>query len=90
MACGSELEDGISYHHIFTRKVYPEFQDMEWNKISLCDKNCHVPGAHQKGMVFMANKYPSVKKWMIEHGWFFCEFVGKWRRMDSNLENKED
>lgn len=78
VACGHYGENENCFHHLLTKRTYQEFQYEEWNLISVCQK-CHND-FHQKGTVFMAEKYPSVLSWLKENGWFFCEFVRKYRR----------
>ena len=78
VACGSETENGVSYHHIYTRGAYPELADKPWNKISLCDLTCHVQGVHMKGMNYMVEKYPNVKRWLEENEWEKDSYSGKW------------
>lgn len=78
VVCNREGEGFVCSHHLFTRKVYPEFQHEEWNKIPVCQR-CHNQ-FHNKGTSWMANKYLSVHLWLIRNDWFFCEYVNKWRR----------
>ena len=82
VCCGLEGEGLVTYHHLFTRKVYPEFAEFSWNKIPVC-LNHHTKGVdnfHSKGTVHMAERFPSVKNWLISNNWFFCDFVKKYRR----------
>jgi hypothetical protein len=83
ICCGLQGEGLVTYHHIFTRKVYPEFAEEKWNQIPVCRLH-HGPGNgvgfHDHGTAWMANKFPSVKKWLEEKGWFYCEYVKKYRR----------
>lgn len=77
IACGTMMTQR-TYHHIYTRKAYPEFTHEPWNKISLCLK-CHNEW-HNKGTDFMANKYENVMKWLNFNGWEYVEFLKKWCR----------
>lgn len=82
-ACLKEGEGMVTYHHIFTRKVYPEFAEESWNKIPVC-KDHHGPGSgkgfHDHGTQWMAENFPPIKKWLHSNGWFFCTIAKKWRR----------
>lgn len=78
ISCGHCAENENCLHHLLTRRVYEEFQYKDWNLISVCQK-CHNE-FHSKGTAFMAEKYPSVKEWLISHDWFFCEYAKKYRR----------
>lgn len=33
---------------------------------------------HKIGAVTFANKYPAYKKWLLDNGWTFDEFLQKW------------
>lgn len=68
----------VTYHHLFTRKVYPEFQKEKWNQIPVC-QGCHNK-FHNKGTNYMAEKFLTVHLWLVRHEWFFCDYVKKWRR----------
>jgi len=35
---------------------------------------------HDKGDVYMVDRYPQVLDWLIDHGWELDEFTGKWVR----------
>ena len=78
IVCGKEGEGLVTYHHLFTQKVYPEFAHHEWNRIPVCQK--HHNEFHAKGTVHMAEKYLKVHLWLIKREWFYCETVKKWRR----------
>lgn len=38
----------------------------------------------QKGVTYMADKYPNYKKWLLENGWHFDEYRRKWVNHDAN------
>ncbi len=67
----------VTYHHLLTKKAYPEHKDSTWNLIPVSQK-IHLE-FHQKGMSYMANKYPSVERWLIQNDWYVCESTKKWR-----------
>lgn len=74
-ACGTTGPQR-TYHHVLTRKAYPEHQKKPWNLISVC-QGCHNL-FHLKGNNHMASEYPNVKKWFIENGWEYCTLRKKW------------
>ena len=45
----------VTYHHLLTKKAFPEHKDSAWNKIPCCFK-IHLE-FHQKGISYMASKY---------------------------------
>jgi len=51
--------------------------DDDQNIMTLCRKRHTEKG--MKGISYMATKYPSYHKWLIDHNWFFCNFSKKWR-----------
>jgi hypothetical protein len=63
------------YHHIYTQGAFPQFAHCSWNKLPLT-KVRHTE-VHAIGIRLFAEKYPNVKKWLLENGWVF-EY-GKWR-----------
>lgn len=71
MICGKNA----AYHHVKTfgsgGKTVP------YNLIPLCVS--HHNDIHARGTNFFASKFPSVKKWLLEHGWEFEEFSQKWK-----------
>lgn len=52
--------------------------DESWNLMPLA-RIYHVE-CHKLGATTFANKYPAVKKWLIDNGWVFDEFLKKWKR----------
>lgn len=82
IVCRKEGKGMVTYHHLFTQKVYPEFSHFKWNQIPVCMDHHNLDGQsfHSKGTVYMADNFPAVKKWLLDYGWFFCEFVKKYRR----------
>ena len=63
------------YHHIYTQKAFPQFRFKTWNLMPLTLVRHNE--VHQIGLRLFAEKYPSVKRWLVANGWVF-EF-GKWR-----------
>lgn len=66
----------VTYHHVLTRKAYPEYAEMDFNKMPLC-KTHHVM-IHSLGTNGMIAKYSKVKFWLIDNGWRFDDFKKKW------------
>ena len=60
-------------HHITSRGAGGK--DTEWNLMPLCRK-CHRL-YHDKGGVYMADKYYYVYAWLIINGWKLVEFPKK-------------
>lgn len=79
IVCKQEGEGRVTFHHLFTQRVYPEFKNEEWNCIEVCQE--HHNEFHNKGTVYMAQKYLPVYFWLIGHDWFFDDFLKKWRRV---------
>ena len=78
VACG---HNGSFYpldvDHVITFKSHPELAYTKGNLMTLCRK-CHTLKG-QKGTDYMANKFPSVKEWLIKNNWYKCELTNKWR-----------
>jgi hypothetical protein len=67
----------VTYHHLLTKKAYPEHKDSIWNLIPVSQKTHN--DFHNHGTAYMANKYSSVMEWLLSNGWYVCELTGKWR-----------
>lgn len=65
------------YHHLMTRKTYPEFKDADFNKCPCCQR-CHNM-FHNKGTNYMATYFPLFRQWLLDHGWAFDAYQKKWR-----------
>jgi 5-methylcytosine-specific restriction endonuclease McrA len=67
IVCG-ECRDGyVCYHHIYSRKAFPEFKSSTWNMMPLCQK--HHNEAHAMSDSKFAAKYKSVSDWLELNGW---------------------
>lgn len=77
VACGLNKENMVTYHHIHTQKSRPDLRNNPFNLISVCQR--HHNDFHSKGTDYMANKFPSVKEWLIKNNWYKCELTNKWR-----------
>ena len=71
----------MALHHLYTRGSRPEHKDKDWNTIPVC-MACHGI-FHTRGTNFMAEKFPSVKEWLLERNWYLCDFSKKWRHCES-------
>ena len=76
VCCGWFGDNMTCYHHIYTRKAYPEFSQMSWNKISLCQDHHNL--FHLKGNDYMVNSFPEVKEWFSRNNWVFVPAIKKW------------
>lgn len=78
ISCGLEGENQTCWHHLKTRGSGGS--DDGQNLISTCFR-CHA-NYHQKGTEWMANKYPSVKEWLLKNDWWFEEYATKWKHKE--------
>lgn len=81
VVCNFYAERSTCYHHLLTRKVYPEYANANWNKLSCCI-SCHND-FHSKGTRIMAEKHKSVKDWLIMQGWTYDCFFEEWNKPDN-------
>jgi hypothetical protein len=63
-------------HHIYTRKAWPQYKDEPWNKMPLCH-TLHMRW-HERGGKYMSDVYPKIKAWLLNNGWEYDSFAGKW------------
>jgi hypothetical protein len=65
--CG-ECRDGyVCYHHVYSRKAFPEYAKSHWNMMPLCQK--HHNEAHTMSDGKFAAKYKNVSDWLELNGW---------------------
>lgn len=78
--CEACSHDGSFYpldpDHVRTRGSLGGDDDQ--NIMTLCRK-CHTEKG-MKGISYMATKYPNYHAWLKNNGWFFCNFMKKWRK----------
>lgn len=67
IVCGESRDGYVTYHHIYTRKAFPEFESSTWNMIPVCQP-CHNL-FHSHGNQTMMQKFISVRTWMELNGW---------------------
>lgn len=65
----------VDLHHVKTQGSGGT--DEEWNLMPL-DRLMHTE-LHQIGLRRFADKYPTVRKWLIGHGWEFDVTYLKWK-----------
>lgn len=51
----------VTYHHLLTKKAFPEHKDSVWNLIPV-SRQIHND-FHNHGTTYMASKYSSVMEW---------------------------
>ena len=66
----------VDMHHLKTRKSGGS--DDDYNLVPLCRQH-HVM-AHQVGHNKMASSFYRFRKGLIDRGWEFCDFRGRWVR----------
>jgi predicted restriction endonuclease len=67
IVCGLNIDNMVTYHHIYTRKAHPEYSEETWNLLSVCQQ--HHNEIHNKGTITFSKKYPQVNDWLIRNGW---------------------
>lgn len=67
--CGQNQDGMVTYHHIYTRKAYPQHRDKKWNLMPLCFN--HHSEIHTVGTNKFAQKYVSANEWLKNNGWNF-------------------
>ena len=77
VCCNLIGRGSVTYHHIMSRKAYPEYKEDRVNMLPLCLSHHNM--IHNKGLDYMANKFSSVKKWLEKHNWEYNESLKKWR-----------
>lgn len=73
--CVATGEVGCDLHHVKTRGSGG--LDEPWNLIPVSHA-IHME-IHSKGLVWASLKYPGIRTWLLEHGWFLEEQRGKWK-----------
>jgi 5-methylcytosine-specific restriction endonuclease McrA len=66
--CGLSGDGYVTYHHIYTKKAYPEHKEAEWNLMPLCQL-CHNK-IHAKGDLHFFRLSAQIMEWMLSHGWY--------------------
>lgn len=68
----------VCYHHLLTRKTYPEHQNEVWNKIPVCLEHHNMFGSEYTA--WMADNFPNVERWLVKMGWFRADPALKRRK----------
>lgn len=76
ICCGLDAPDMVAYHHEKSQKAFPEHKEKIWNKIPLCLIEHNM--CHNKGTYFVAEKYPNLKRWLLDNGWYVCILMKRW------------
>lgn len=74
IACGLTGEGMVTFHHVHTRGSGGT--NHENNLMPLCFK--HHEQIHRYALSKFVGIFPSVKNWLLYHGWHINGF-GKWR-----------
>lgn len=82
VCCGRVFEGGNCFHHLMTRKAYPEHSQKRWNMIPVCQ--VHHNEFHAKGTGIMSVKYPGVYDFLDNNGWEIDNTIRKWRHYESD------
>lgn len=82
IVCGWRVGGMVTFHHVYTRKAYPEYSESKFNLMPLCA--WHHVETHNIGTVSFSKKYPSVNDWLVSNGWSLN--LGKWMRLDKTSQ----
>ena len=69
VVCGESRDGYVTFHHIYTRKAYPEFENEPWNLMPMCQ--IHHNEIHSIGANRFAQKYVKAAQWFKDNGWEF-------------------
>ncbi len=86
-ACGEERDGYVCYHHCKSQKAHSELKYESYNHMPLCLK--HHTEIHY-GTIKMAEKYPGVRRWLINNDWYICELMDRWTHDADFSENDVD
>lgn len=74
VVCGESREGYVTFHHIYTRKAWPEYSEKKWNLISVCQHHHNI--FHSKPLSYMIDNYSTVKEWLLINDWYDSKFNG--------------
>jgi hypothetical protein len=63
-------------HHIYSCKAHPALASQESNMIPICDELDKM--WKSQGTIYMQNKFPDIRRWLIANGWEFDPVLWKW------------
>jgi 5-methylcytosine-specific restriction endonuclease McrA len=69
IVCGESRDGYVCFHHIYSRKAFPEYVRSHWNLMPLCQQ--HHNEAHSMADRHFATKYKAVSDWLELNGWEF-------------------
>lgn len=75
LCCNTIGQGLVTYHHEYKQKTYPEYKHEKWNLIPLCRK--HHDMTHDRGAVYMSEKFIEYRETLIRKGWELVEFPKK-------------
>ncbi len=76
VVCGINDEDRVCFHHLFSRKAYPEFQNEKWNLLPVCA--VHHDRCHKDFNKLVKENF-KLELWLIKNDWYFDEIKGSWK-----------
>lgn len=76
VCCGESGYNMVCFHHLKTRKRYPELAHDDRNLISVCQ--VHHVMFHNLGTLRMSECFEGVRLFLIEKGWEKCPLAKKW------------
>lgn len=79
--CTATGKMGVDYHHIKTQASGGT--DDEWNLLPLT-RSMHSE-CHSIGLMRFAEKYPSVRTWLVGHDWEIDPVLLRWTHVKSAL-----
>jgi 5-methylcytosine-specific restriction endonuclease McrA len=89
VVCGRQGEGLVTFHHLLVKRTHSHLKHDPRNLIPVT-QDCHNQ-FHSKGTDYMAEKYPAVKKWLINRGWQKCELMGRWvLPQDESTRSEQD
>jgi len=68
--------NGATKHHVYSQGAHPRLVDQETNMIPISDE-LHKEW-HAQGTIYMQNKFPQIKQWLLDNGWQFDAAAWKW------------
>jgi hypothetical protein len=76
--CEMNKDGFVCFHHVYTRKAWPEFANEKFNLMPLC--LWHHNEIHKMGTVSFSKKYSFANDWLIVNNWKLI--MGKWMHLN--------
>jgi 5-methylcytosine-specific restriction endonuclease McrA len=86
VVCGKQGEGLVTFHHLLVRRTHSHLKHDPRNLIPVT-QDCHQL-FHSKGTDYMAQKYPAVKKWLVNRGWTYCDLMKRWTLTNEEISNE--